>query len=531
MFENILKKIKFDEENENKINIKHFIKYFENNFILILLTFVILFVSHLYILNNSNIGIDTDRIIEDPNSNYNWIEIGRYGLIIEKQLLHLDFFSLFYSEVLTMVFLFIFCILTYYLIYVAIGKDIKYLNLIIPLIGMTSPIWAEQFIFTLQIAEISFALVLTVLASLFLLKWILEKSKISCIICLILLTITFGTYQSFIAVGMAFVLFIGIIIFENKNEHELLIKDFWKIIFKLLFSIIIPIIAYFCICKLVAKDSTYLKTANSWFTSNSIKDNIIRIFNHCLDIIKGKTIYYNIGLLIGNILMIIIGLKNTFSNKSINKVFNRIVYYCMILALLVIPFLLTIYAGSAQFVRSEFYIPIIEALTLLYSIIFIEQLKLKSLNFTFLILVLVITLEQSYYLESLYYTENLARERDREITYQIAHDLKANGVKEGTKLFFYGHIDSINSKSAIRGEFIGTSAYEFCYGTEPLYNYTTSSIVRLLKAYGFNYEAVVNEDEIFDARCLGAQEIIPSWPEDGSIIKTENFVLVKINQN
>lgn len=124
---------------------------------------------------------------------------------------------MFYAEVLTIIFLFIFCILSYYTIYKLSGKDFKNLNLILPLICFTNPIWAEAFIFVIQIAQISFGLIIIILANLFIYKGALEKNKVSTIIGMILLFLAMATYQSFIAIYIAICIMCFILVMENDN--------------------------------------------------------------------------------------------------------------------------------------------------------------------------------------------------------------------------------------------------------------------------------------------------------------------------
>ena len=62
------------------------IEYCESKTFLLLITFIILIVCHGYLLFNSNVGIDTDVFVNNPENNYNWMEIGRFGLIIEKNI-------------------------------------------------------------------------------------------------------------------------------------------------------------------------------------------------------------------------------------------------------------------------------------------------------------------------------------------------------------------------------------------------------------------------------------------------------------
>ena len=49
---------------------KDFIEYCEKHVLLIVLTFIIIFVCHGYILNNSNVGIDTEIFLNNPEKIY-----------------------------------------------------------------------------------------------------------------------------------------------------------------------------------------------------------------------------------------------------------------------------------------------------------------------------------------------------------------------------------------------------------------------------------------------------------------------------
>ena len=217
----------------DKITLKGFIDYVQNNVLLIILTILLLLVTHGYLLFNNNIGIDTDSFITIPEGNHNWLHIGRYGLVVEKYILNLDSFNIFYAETLFMVFLGLFCTATYYMIYVLSGKDFKLLNLILPLIGLTNPLFVEQFIFLLQSAQISFTLFLTVIAILCIYKWIVDKKWVYGIINVALLVLILGTYQSFIPVYIAFCVFAFVLLCENDEFAFKNNKDFWIQIIKL----------------------------------------------------------------------------------------------------------------------------------------------------------------------------------------------------------------------------------------------------------------------------------------------------------
>lgn len=521
----ILKNIK-NEFIEIGNEFKNIVEYSEKRTFLLLMTFIILIVCHGYLLFNSNVGIDTDVFVNNPTNNYNWMEIGRFGLILEKNILNLNSFNMFYAEVLTIIFLFIFCILSYYTIYRLSGKDLKNLNLILPFICFTNPIWAEAFIFVIQIAEISFGLILIVLANLFIYKGALEKNKISTIIGMLLLFLAMATYQSFIAIYIAVCILCFILVMEN-NEIKAEKFSFIKLALFDVISFLIVFATYQIVLKLLNIESTYL--VNAWQTAARKKDVLKNIYFHCKSIIFGEGIFYNIGLLIALIGIGVIGINNSIKNKKIENKFLKILYYCVYLAFCATPFLLTIYIGQSSVVRAEIYIPIIEAFALLYVTYFIKSNVNKQLiNLVLIVFICYLGMNQAYYLESLYYTDYLTRERDKELAYQIGHDIAEAGAELEDKIYFYGHYNGLDNNSIIRGQLIGTSAFEYSHTVDPMYYWSSQTIVYLLRAYGYKYNWA--EPEMArEGKNIASPESVPWWPEKEGIIKCDGYWIVKIN--
>lgn len=506
---------------------KKIVEYCEKNTFLLLITFIILIVCHGYLLFNSNVGIDTDLFVNSPTTDYNWLEIGRFGLILEKYMLSLSSFNMFYAEALTIVFLFIFCVLCYYTIYRLSGKDFKNLNLIFPLICFTSPIWAEAFIFVIQIAEISFALILVILSNLFIYKSALEKNKISAILGMFLLFLAMATYQSFIPVYIAICILCFILVMENP-EIKMEKYDIIKLGLSVSISFIIVFVIYQLSLKLFDIDTTYL--VNAWDTAPRRLVVLKSIYSHTKSILLGNGIFYNIGLAISLVGIALIGIYNSIKNEKLQNKFLKIVYYCVYLAFCTTPFLLTIYIGQSSVVRSEIYIPIIEALAILYATYFIKnKINKQLINFILVISICYLGMNQAYYLESLYYTDYLTRERDKELVYQIGHDIAEAGANLEDKIYFYGHYNGLDNKSIIRGQLIGTSAFEYAHTTDPMYYWSSQTIVYLLRAYGYKYNWA-EPDMAREAKEIAAPEEIAAWPEKEGIIKCDGYWIIKLDQ-
>lgn len=509
---------------------KDFIEYCEKHVLLILLTFIIIFVCHGYILNNSNVGIDTEIFLNNPQNNYNWLEIGRFGLIIEKYILNLGFFNMFYAEALAIFLIFIFNLLCYYTFYVFSGKDFKYLNLIIPLVGFTSPIWAEQFVFYIQIAEIAFAMIVTVLAVLLIFDWVINKKKLSGIFGLVLLVLSIGTYQSFIPVYIGIVVFSLILLFENE-EYKGKLDNILIIILKLMGSFIVGFIIYELILKITNVDFSYLNGSNLWRISSSKREVVKNIYYHIKDIILAKSYFYNLGLIVSLVLFIVIGIIKSIKNENNTKKVFKVIYFFAYAAFAATPFLMTVYIGQGSVVRAEIYIPLLEAMAILFVLVnYYEKVSINALKAIILVPVIYLFFVQSYYLERLYYTDYLTREKDKEYIYELAHDLKEAGVPDTATLFIYGHYNGMETNATLKGQVIGTSMFEFNHVITPMYYYSGQTIVYLFRAYGFNYNWL-QIDRIDEAKNKVSSEEYPCWPKEGYINKFDgdDYYTIKIN--
>ena len=54
---------------------------------------------------NTDYYVDSEVIINIPGTTYNWLEIGRYGLVFVKKLLNTDWYNPYYTGVLMLLFL------------------------------------------------------------------------------------------------------------------------------------------------------------------------------------------------------------------------------------------------------------------------------------------------------------------------------------------------------------------------------------------------------------------------------------------
>ena len=75
----------------------YFADYCKNHGALIAITLAIIALAHGSYIFSNNFGIDTQVFVQEPEFDYNWEGIGRFGLLLERDFLFLKPFSDFFN--------------------------------------------------------------------------------------------------------------------------------------------------------------------------------------------------------------------------------------------------------------------------------------------------------------------------------------------------------------------------------------------------------------------------------------------------
>lgn len=338
-----------DNEKNFFIDIYNFVK---NNNILFIFTIICVFMvvgSQLY---NTNMRLDVQFYMMNPDYEYNWLEIGRFGAIFLKYLLTLNFFTPYFISGL----FFLVLIITIVCFQFTIKKytdKINFLLLLSIFLIFASPMFAEQFYFTIQYVEISFAMMLNIIAANEIFKYINTNKARYAIISIICMVIAFGTYQSF--VPMYICLVTALYLLKSMNEQKTNVKDVICDFLKLIVTFLIGFIIYSVISNFFIK-SDYL-TQNILWGKEEVSTIIKNIIKYMKTVILGES-FYNKSYLIMMILLfmtqIIIDFKKSFFVKFKNL--------CIVIVFLLTPFLLEIYVGQDSQIRSQLTLPVATAL-------------------------------------------------------------------------------------------------------------------------------------------------------------------------
>ncbi len=503
------------------ISLHDFTQYCMEHALLITLTITIMALTHGNNIFYNNLGIDTQMFIENPTFTYNWMGIGRFGLLIERFILHLTSFSPYYAGIIFFSFLVASNIVLYYTFYKISHIDFGLINLCIPCIALTSPIWVEQFVYMLQYAEIACAIFLTALATLWIFTWIENKQCVYAILGIICLVISFASYQTFICLYIAFCIFSFILLLAKKDENT----SAFIIILKLFITFLIALVGYRILIKILPSNTEYIDNSFFWgsYPLHSIFELII---GHIKDVVKGNGNYYNLGYTIGSIAFMSIIFYQFLNKKYFHKKSNAIWYLLSAIAFIGTPFYMVLTIGNASFIRTQFVLPFTEALLILFVTYY--GCKQKWVKYIAIFLVICIFEEQMYMTQTLYYTDKMRNHFDIQTAQSIIEDLEAHGAKEGMPLAIVGHKEAKLNPVCKMGETVGVSMFTLNYNIEPFYIHSSSMIIRLLKCLGYHY-VVVSPEQMYEARKTAQNMSV--WPEEGSILPYHGYYIIKISED
>lgn len=511
------------EKNEEKVSLKDFIGFCKSHVLLICFTIVCVFLTHAPNIFSNSIGVDSQAFLENPTFDYNWLGIGRFGLLLEKQILGLSFFNPYYAGCIFILILMLSNVLLYYTIFKISNKDFGLFFLCIPMLVFTHPVFAEQFYFILQYAEISFGILITVLAVLLTFASIKERNLLYGVLAAILLIISFATYQSFVA--MYICLSVAGYIFcyeENRTMGDK--KTFIKVIALIILIFSVSLIAYQIIIKFLPTYNSHLND-NYFWDKYSKREVVKNILSYMKEVMLGERSFYNLGYLFGGIALIVISI---IKSKNINKTSEKIVYILSIFGFLLTPFLLSIAIGHGQDVRGQLVLPFTEGITIL--LVSEYLFKNKYLKYVALVFIVLVFENQLFTIEQLYYTDYTRNKTDIQIAHEIASDISKLNLGEvpEQRIAFVGHREARLNSVCIKGETIGQSLFLVCYNAPPYYFFSTDIIVRLYRVLGIDYNPAT-EEQVKKARVYAKD--MPVWPAEGGVKQVEDFIVVKLSED
>lgn len=490
---------------------------------------------------NGNIRIDTEELINAPGSTLGWLYIGRFGLVLLKRLLGLASHQVIKSGVLMLVFFWAGCVLLTYGCYHFSGENKRYPYWLFLLLYATSNIWSFQFYFSLQQAEIALAMLLLLAVAMGMCHVCFEKRDTDggmalrifwWLLSAVILVIALGAYQAmavfYIAVCTVFFL---LCLFRSAEEGEEEKQKAWAGVAVLLLHFVISYVIYSVIANtwfMAAGD--YMEGQSKWGVepvTECIK-NVLRVVRNQLKTFGPRNFsFYTVGIVLAFYAVAKILREKVFQMKR-----HSLLFVLAIILLLASPFLMTIYSGAMLVTRTQFALPVAAAFLAMFGGMLLEQYQGKSslwVKGIKIIGILIICIQVGYNLR-LHEADRLRYAHDTALAEQVVETLESQGGGEIPELpvLFVGYRKPELNWFSRRSEMYGWSFFEWDYSEKNPAG-ATHRIDGFIQAYtGIK----LNSDytEAMEQEAAELSESMGVFPEEGSVGRTEDFVVVKLSE-
>ncbi len=387
--------------------LRAFLAYMQRNKITILLLSLFTFLIHGSKLYSINLGIDTEKVLDDPEDIYNsWHSIGRYGLTTIKQLLAQADFNPYFAGILTILLLIAAMVAFGFLFTHSAQTPLQRASQNIPtetscqshqesiglfLFGATviaHPIMTEQLYFSLQGVEVTLSFLLCAVSLLFAHEWCLKKELLRYVCAVLFLPLIFSVYQSFVplyifgAIALC-CLYLPFSVPTHRVSSPVTVSEIpsssdtpdfrasaiWKKYFLYIGQHIIVFASGLLINQLITNrffgQSSYLTNQIYW-DKNNLSDGFRRILSHIASVCLGYGDFYSPTFSIIAFMLLILWLTATPNyNITKPKTFTPphppatllLLNILLLIALYLTPFYLTIFLGEHPVFRAQLVLP------------------------------------------------------------------------------------------------------------------------------------------------------------------------------
>ena len=511
-----------------KDDINGFVNFIKNNKLLTILCWFFLIFSYGIKWLFYNISADTEIMLNDyEGMSFSWIGIDRFGLVLTKKILKLVPFNPFVANFLMLCTMFL---LLMFLCFMFSSLAKKFKNrakclFILPCVFITHPLFAEQFNYTLQAFEVSFAIFLAFLAAYLITKWIFDSKNLTHLILgTIFLIWAFWSYQAILFLYISLVLALYVYAFFNSCKGPDNINEKWddKIFFRLaafkyVTTFIVSYVVYFIVNKVVktilhAGTAAYLDGMIEWGRQKALVESIKGILNHILG--------YRFFCICGFIFFV---LALVFFYYKVN---NKILFILSLIGLLGSPFLLAFYLGHPPVPRSQFSLQLVLALSLFFMTQFLEKKTL--LKFFTVVVSMFTAFTQGYRVANVFYSEYMRYNYDVFIANKIEERINILDIEDqhSKPIVFVNLLRSPVVAKDMKCNNIGVSFFEWYNPHDPNMPLGVTYVARgFMQTIGYNYKLPTNEE---CKRALEISKNMKLWPSPYSVKYEDGIIIVKL---
>lgn len=492
-------------------------KFFQDHQLGIGIVFILSFLVYGFKLTHYSISIDTEALLASNRGMLlSWVGINRPMLLVLKYLFHLNSFNPFLIESLTYLNFTMFSIMLYYLFYRFKPEKNNLKLVLFSGLLVSSATYIEQLNFTLQSAEVSFCF-LVMIFGLLCFNIGFEKNKYYYLGTVVSLIITFLSYQSFVPMYLTL---ICLLLFIKAKTEEVTFKELARYLFNAFLFLAIGLIFYKVLGALAqeilhVQPADYLTQKIKWFDEPllvTIKHVLKLIVNGYFGFINDKTLFFSyINTVV--LFLFVVNIWHSFKETKSKPFLNTILTITVIL----VPYSLTILLGDVELYRAMLSLPIVISFGTCF--LFEDYGKFKYP-------VYVLLLSCMWY--QLTSTSELVKSDYFRYVYDVSYAStlynKLSSYSIDTKpVVMLGHKEATSSLIKSRGEVMGHSF--FLWDQYEVHGVGVRAS-HFMQSLGYNI--ITNSEEDYKAS-LPYQESMQVFPNDGSIIETDNLIIVRLS--
>ena len=487
----------------------------------------------------SSFCIDSEIMISQPDYMKSiWLGSNRFGMYTINEIFGLSRLSPYLSGFLMMVTMWITAVFLSYACRSWSDKDkeSRMFTLLFPLLAVTSPLFAEQYLFILQAFEISMGLLLTVIAvycadRAIKALWRRGASGGGYAACIFLLigiisaVAAFGIYQTFVPLYIALVLISFILRYLNAGiRHPFKYCFCHAAVFTV--SLVLYVCAILFIRHVTHSESAYISGMFRWRT-DGIAAGLQAIKTVIKQCILGQGPFFQKWFLPAAGLFGLQGLIAAWKRKQ--GLADYMLFLVSMGMLLLTPFALVILTGGIQAARTELVYPFAAAFVLTHLTVLPKKAP-KLISATMCAICLICLTRQGNTTVQMFQTAYEAYRNDVITASQMYPKIveAADGEElSECRVTFIGSKRTSLQGPAVFGEISGRSLFD----AEPSSrNGATNRLGPFFGILGMNMGILQDTevDKYEEVRQL--MQDAPSWPKDGSIRRLdESIIAVKLS--
>lgn len=517
--------IRENNELEKKKNSHDFAEFLGENSNSFLILFCWLILAYGMKIFHLSLSHDTEAIISVPDSLYNsWISLGRYGLLIIKKIFGVYRFNPYLASMLMIATMMAGAIVWEYFFYkiTTNDNDFSKRSWVMPAFLFTAPVMAEQMSFLLQSFEVSLAFLMIGLALHIIWYGIIERKYWPHVLSILLLSLCFSCYQTFVPLFIAASIMSFLIYFDKQ-------KIYWRAIICLVVNFLGGLFLYKVIDKFVINytgivPASYLTDyilwkKHSWLTC------VLNVLRQMKEVVIAQdTTYYSYAFPISIIMAFIIIIR--VFKKNMQYKFLYALCFCV---LFVTPFLMTILMGQRPNFRTLIILPFVYGFVFQYFLSRLENYTSKRLHIFKKIIVIISVLllfRQCTITADMFYSEYVQYEEDVRLAIKITDRIDQLNLGENPQepvVFIGSRMPRLNPSANGGYENPGNSFYEWSftniYGSFIMKNFMTT--------LGYPYNSPTEEQVKFAE--LYAIEHMPCWPDRGSVCVENGVIIIRLS--